>query len=124
MSQYTVTLLTSAARTRVLLVDGTDEILRAVLPAPMQVKNVRAATTLLEGMALWLDRPPRVVVSADELDGTSLLGLTDDFGVPHRSVFYTVEVVERRARRRGRTLGGVGDFRDLRQLNLIAGVPR
>jgi hypothetical protein len=122
MSQYTVTLLMSSTRTRILILDGRDEILRAVLPPPRQVRNVRAATTLLEGLALWLDRSPRVVVSADDLDGTSLLGLTDDFGVPQRGVFYTIEVVERRGRRRRhRTLRGVGDFSDLRQLSLIEG---
>ena len=123
MSEYTVTMLMSATRTRVLVVDGTDEILRAHLPATRQVGSPRAAATLLEGLALWLDRPARVVVSADELDATSLLGLTDDFGVPRRSVYYNVEVVERRVRRPGRRLGGVGDFRELRQLSLIgAGV--
>jgi hypothetical protein len=67
---------------------------------------------LLEGLALWLDRPPRIAVSAADLDGTSFFGLTDDFGTPQPSVYYSVEVVERPVRRRSKGLGGVGDFRD------------
>ena len=72
-------------------------------------------------MALWLDRPPRVVVSAADTDATSFFGLTDEFGNPQRSVYYTVEVVERPVRRRAKRIPGVGDFRDLRQLSFIGG---
>jgi hypothetical protein len=80
---------------------------------------------LLEALALWLDRCPRVVVSADEADATYSFGLTDEIGNPQRSVYYTVEVVARPARRRrGRRIAGVGDFRDLRQLSLVPGERR
>jgi len=46
---------------------------------------------------------------------------TDEIGNPQRSVYYTVEVVARPARRRAKRISGVGDFRDLRQLSLIDG---
>jgi hypothetical protein len=35
------------------------------------------------------------------VDATSLFGLTDDFGTPQRGVYYHVEVVEPKPRRRG-----------------------
>jgi hypothetical protein len=121
MSEYTVTLSLSAARSRVLLTAGPDELLRAVLPPPSEIRHERAVVSLLQSMGMWLDRAPRVVVCADEGDATFLFGLTDELGNPQRSVYYTVDVVERRARRRGRRVVGVGDFRDLRQLSLVRG---
>jgi len=124
MSEYTVTMSFSPARSRILVTAGADELLRAVLPPPRQVRHDRAALSLLEALALWLDRCPRVVVSADEADATYSFGLTDEIGNPQRSVYYTVEVVAQPARRRGRRIVGVGDFRDLRQLTLIHGERR
>ena len=121
MSEYTVTMSFSPARSRILVTGGADELLRAVLPPPRQVRHDRAALSLLEALALWLDCCPRVVVSADESDATYSFGLTDEIGNPQRSVYYAVEVVQRRARRRGRRIAGVGDFRDLRQLTLVPG---
>jgi hypothetical protein len=115
----------SAARSRILVTAGTDEIMRAVLPSTIQVQHPRAAMSLLEGLALWLDQAPRVVVSADESDATFFFHLTDEFGCPQHGVYHTVEVVDPRARpRRGRRITRVGDFRDLRQLNLIGGGSR
>jgi hypothetical protein len=125
MTKYTVTLSLSAARSRILVTTGTDEIMRAVLPATDQVQHPRAALRLLEGLALWLDQAPRVVVSADESDATSFFNLTDEFGCAQHGLYHTVEVVERRARpRRGKRITRVGDFRDLRQLSLIGGGTR
>jgi hypothetical protein len=121
MSEYTVTMSFSGVRSRILVTAGTDEILRAVLPSPRQVRHTQAALSFLEALALWLDHSPRVVVSAAEVDATSLFGLTDDFGTPQRGVYYHVEVVEPRPRRRGKKLAGVGEFRDLRQLSLVPG---
>jgi hypothetical protein len=121
MSEYTVTMSFSPARSRILVTAGADELMRAVLPPPRQVRHDRAALSLLEALALWLDCCPRVVVSADESEATYSFGLTDEIGNPQRSVYYAVEVVQRRARRRGRRIAGVGDFRDLRQLTLVPG---
>ena len=63
MSEYTVTMSFSGVRSRILITAGTDEILRAVLPPPRQVRHTQAALSFLEALALWLDRSPRVVVS-------------------------------------------------------------
>jgi hypothetical protein len=125
MAQYTVTLSLSAARSRVLLTVGTDELMRAILPPTSQVQHPRAVASILEGLAMWLDRPPRVVVSADELDASFFFGLTDELGLPCNSVYRSVEVVTPPVRRpRGRRIDRLGDFRDLRQLSLLAGGSR
>ena len=82
MSEYTVTMSFSPARRRILVTAGADELLRAVLSPQRQVRHDRAALALLEALALWLDRCPRVVVSADEADATYSFGLNES---PSRS---------------------------------------
>jgi hypothetical protein len=120
MSQYTVMLSSSASRTRLLLLDGQDELLRAVLPPGRLLRQRRAASTLLEGLSLWLDARLSVVLSADEAEASYYFDLVGDLGQPVRGVYFEVRMVERRARRRPRRLGGVSDFADLRQLSLLA----
>ncbi|HEY6172951.1 MAG TPA: hypothetical protein VIX73_00855 [Kofleriaceae bacterium] len=103
-----------------LVTEGSDELLRAVLPSPSQLRHERATTTFLEGLALWLDAKLHVVLSVDAKEAGFCLGLTDEMGVGVRSLFFDVEVRDRRARRRpGRRIRGVGDFVDLRQLRLV-----
>jgi hypothetical protein len=121
MSQHTVTISASQKRTKILVTEGSDEVMKAVLPAPFATRHPRALQTLLEGLALMLGQSVRVVVSAADLDGTSYFGLTDDFGTRQNSVYYTVEVVEPRPSRRAQRIPGVGDFGDLRQLSLVRG---
>ena len=116
--------LAAAAGTRVLVKVGEDEVLRARLPHLDQVRNERAVRTLLEGLSLWLDRRLCVVLSADGWENYSRLELTDELGVGARSVHYAVEVVERRHRHRGARLRGLGDFRQVHQLALLAGPRR
>ena len=74
----------------------------------------------LEGLALLLDSTPRVVLSVGERDAGFCLGLTDEMGVGHRSLYYRVEVTTHPARRRcGRRIRGIGNFADLRHLRLL-----
>jgi hypothetical protein len=118
--RYQVVIAPSATRTRVLVTEGSDELLRAVLPSPSQLRHERATTTFLEGLALWLDAKLHVVLSVDAKEAGFCLGLTDEMGVGVRSLFFDVEVRDRRARRRpGRRIRGVGDFVHLRQLRLV-----
>jgi hypothetical protein len=118
--RYQVVIVPSTTRTRVLVTEGPDELLRAVLPSPSQLRHERATTTFLEGLALWLDAKLHVVLSVDAKETGFCLGLTDELGVGMRSLFFDVEVRDRRARRRpGRRIRGVGDFADLRQLRLV-----
>src|ERR1041384_545564 len=108
--RYQVVIAPSATRTRVLVTEGSDELLRAVLPSPSQLRHERATTTFLEGLALCVDAK----------EAGFCLGLTDEMGVGVRSLFFDVEVRDRRARRRpGRRIRGVGDFVNLRQLRQI-----
>jgi hypothetical protein len=119
---YTVVVIPSSMRTRVLVSHGPgpDELLRALLPAPSQVRHTRAAITFLEGMSLWLDAKLQVVLSVDARAAGLCLGLTDELGVGLRSLYFDVEVRDRGVgRRRGQRIRGVGDFADLRQLRLV-----
>jgi len=118
---YQVVIAPSATRTRVLVTEGCDELLRAVLPSSSRLPDERATITFLEGLALWLNAKLHVVLSVDAKEAGFCLGLTDEMGVGVRSLFFDVEVRDRRARRRpGRRIRGVGDFADLRQLRLVS----
>ncbi len=115
----TVTIAPEPERVRILATTPTHDLLKAVLGPPQQA-HPRAAATLLEGIALWYQRPLSVVLSADGSDDGCALGLCDALGFG-RTLYYEVgvAVAERRGRRRRRRdLRGLGDFRDLRQLSL------
>jgi len=118
---YTVAMMPSATRTRVLVSQGPDELLRAVLPPPASVHHEQASIRLLEGLALWLGAKPHVVLCVDDKDAAFCLGLTDEVGLGARTIYFDVEVRSPRGRRRrrGQRVGGVGDFADLRQLWLL-----
>jgi hypothetical protein len=120
MNRFRVTLAPSATRTRVLLTHGPDELMRAVLPPPALVRNIRAAPTLLEALAQWVDAPISAVLSVDAEDAGFCLGLTDEMGCGLHGVFYDVRVVARVRRRvRGRRIHGLGSFADLRLLRPV-----
>jgi hypothetical protein len=120
MTGYKVVLSPSAPWTRVLVSQGPDELVRALLPPASQVRHARAVPTLLEGLAMWLDKRLDVVLSVDAQEVASCLGLTDALGIGAESVYYRVQVSERGVRRRrGTRIRGVGDFGDLRQLRLV-----
>jgi len=117
---YTVVVIPSEARTRVLFTEGPDELLRAILPPPSQLHHERAVITFLESLALWVNAKLHVVLSVDAREAGCCLGLTDELGVGVRSVFFDVEVRDRRPRkRRGQRIRGIGDFADVRQLRLV-----
>jgi hypothetical protein len=117
---YKVVIVPSATRTRMLVSEGPDELLRAVLPPSSQLQYERATITFLESLALRLNAKLHVVLSVDAKEAGCCLGLTDELGVGMRSLFFDVEVRDRRLRRRpGRCIRGVGDFTDLRQLRLV-----
>jgi len=106
----------SQISTRLFLTYQGDELLRAELPSWNPQHLLHAAPTLLEGLALWLQRPLSVVLYADAEASSFGLGLCDGFGTGRDTEHYEVEVVD--PRRRYRTLNS---FRDLSKLSLRGG---
>jgi hypothetical protein len=103
-NRLTVTLDPQAGMTRLLMMEGPDERMRAVL-GPATAAHPRAAETLLEGLALWHQQALSV-------------RLEDALGFGVRNVHFEVEVALRERRRRPRRLSTLGNFGDLRQLCL------
>jgi len=112
-----VTMDPSPQMTRILVMDGRDEMMRAVL-GPAEGSHPRAAVTLLEGLALWHQRTLAVAVCVDERASSSALHLYDGLGEGERNLHFAVAVVPRERRGRGRRLSCLGRFGDLRQLTL------
>jgi hypothetical protein len=116
----TVTIAPEPDRVRLLATTPTHDLLQAIL-GPIRTAHPRAAATLLEGLALWHQRPLSVVLSADDADDGSALGLCDALGYG-RTLHYEVGLAfpdrVARGRRRRRDLRGLGNFRDMRELAL------
>lgn len=106
---------------RVIAMSGVDDTLMKARLAPTP-KHPRALATMLEALAMWQGVPVRAVlaVGANETScdmGSYRVGFPD-FG--EQTPLYSLEVVARVHRRRGRDLlPGMGEFRDLRQLCLF-----
>lgn len=117
LDKIMVTIAPERDRVRILARAGAQDLLKAVL-GPAQSTHPRAAATLLEGLSLWHQQALSVVLlAADSSDGSALC-LCDGLGFGQRSVHYEVGIATRESRARGRrTLSGLGDFRDLRQLS-------
>lgn len=123
MNRLTVTLDPRGAETRVLMMEGSDERMRAVL-GPASGAHPRAAQTLLEGLALWHQQALSVVLCADVWEGTSPLHLEEALGFGVKNMHFEVEVALRQGRRRPRRLHtSLGNFSDLRQLCLAGVMP-
>ena len=109
MMQPRLVIKPSSTTTRLLLT-ANEDLLRATLPPP---RHPRAAHTTLAGLSLWLGHPLSVVLCAGEVASSSALNLYDDFGFGAATAHYQVEILEP-----GRRRGGLGSFRELRQLGL------
>ena len=118
MERISVTMQPLACETRLLVMAGRHELMRAVL-GPATAGHPRAAATRLEGLSLWHQQALSVVVRVGD-EGTSAAtratGVLDDLLFGQRSVHYDVEVAFPGRPRRGRRIQGFGDFADLRQL--------
>ena len=111
-------MMPSEQHTRLMLLQGSRELLRAVLPPLTHVRQPRAVGTLLEALALWADTRLRVVLCANATACTYWLGLTDARGCGARSVFYEVQVVAPQDKRRAAQVHAFGDFEDMQQLSM------
>jgi hypothetical protein len=106
---------------RVLATTPTGE---AVLKARLEAKprHPRALAALLEALSLWQGVPVRAVLAVGEEEPWCDMGLYhvghDDFGT---TPMYRLTTVARlpRPRRGSDPIGGMGDFRDVRQLRLF-----
>lgn len=117
MQAMSVTIAPGWQTTRILAASEDRDVLKAVLPVASSA-HPRAATTLLEGLALWHQQPLSVALCVDERDGScEALQLYDALGYGVQQLHFEVAVVPRTGRGgRGARLGGLGDFRDLRPL--------
>jgi hypothetical protein len=122
VKSITVTLAPEATRVRILMTGPEGEMMRAVL-GPASCMHRRAAATLLEGLSLWHQQPLSVVLVADDQLAGSEMGLFDALGFGARTLHYQVGIAVRGGHR-PRRLGGMGNFRDLRQLALHSEVIR
>lgn len=116
MERITVILAPEPTRVRMLVRGDGRDLMKAVLGSAKQA-HPRAASTLLEGLALWHQRPLGVVVCVDEKCDGHALGLFDALGLGERTVHYEVGVAYHKTSR-SRSMAGVGDFRDLRRMDI------
>jgi hypothetical protein len=117
MERLIVTMEPLPRETRLLVMAGRDEMMRAIL-GPTTASHPRAVATLLEGLSLWHQQALSVVLCADVEASSSATRMFDALGFGEKTVHYEVEVALRDRRRRGRRIHGLGNFRDLRQLCL------
>jgi hypothetical protein len=108
-----------STETRVLVTEGVRQtLLKARLAT--RPHHPRALPTLLESIALWQGQPVHAALVADakaRSSGTSLLA--DCFDVIEPTPLFKLDIVDGSSPRRRRDqLGGMGDYRDLRQLLL------
>ena len=121
MERITVTMQPLPRETRLLVMAGRHEVMRAVL-GPTTARSQRGAT-LLEGLSLWHQQALSVVLCADVEASLSATRMLDQLGFGTRTVHYDVEVAFRAQPRRGRRIPGFGNFGDLRQLCLEGVAP-
>ena len=114
MDRITVVIAPEPTKVRLLARRGRHDLMKAVL-GPAEQAHPRAAATLLEGLALWHQQTLGVVLCADEPFAGCALGLCNALGFGEQNVHYEVGVAPRGPRR---TIPGVGNFADLRQLEL------
>jgi hypothetical protein len=121
MEPTIVRLSAEPTRTRLLMTQGPRDIGKVILPRAPSA-HPRAASTLLEGLSLFLGERLSVVLCVDERSTSSELALLDGLGYGERSIFYEVGVAARMARTDPRAARAVrlpgSDFRDLRRLTL------
>ena len=113
----TVMIAPEADQVRLLATTPTRDLLMAIL-GPVRGAHPRAAATLLEGLSLWHQRRLSVVLSADDADDGSALGLCDALGYGQPLHYEVGLAFPDRARGRRRRLRGLGSFRDMRELAL------
>jgi hypothetical protein len=117
MDELVMTIAATERETRILLMQGPDEVMKARLQAVATPAHRFAGPMLCESMALWHDRRVRAVVSAESEQVLFALGLCDGLGVARSTLHYLVEpFFFDEPRRRGQRLSGLGNFRSEHRL--------
>jgi hypothetical protein len=81
MDELVMTISATSRETRVLLMQGPDEVMKARLRAVATPAHRFAGPMLCEAMALWHDQRVRAVVSAESEQTLFALGLCDGLGI-------------------------------------------
>jgi hypothetical protein len=112
LSDLLVTIVPTRRETRILVMVGRDEVMKARLAPPSGIFP-GAVPMLLEALALWYRCRLRVVISVDADVVSPDLGLLDGIGC---GAPYDVEWVDLGAQHgRGARAQGLGDVRDVRR---------
>jgi len=112
MDELVMTISATERETRILLMQGPDEVMKARLQAVATPAHRFAGPMLCESMALWHDRRVHAVVSAESEQVLFALGLCDGLGVARSTLHYLVEpFFFDEPPRRGQRLSGLGNFR-------------
>src|ERR1700722_128440 len=121
MEPTIVRLSPESTQTRLLMTRGARDLGKVILPGAAHA-HPRAASTLLEGLSLFLGERLCVVLCVDERSTSCELDLLDGLGYGARSLFYDVGVAARLSRRGPRSARRLrlpaGYFRDLRRMTL------
>jgi len=102
--------------TRILVTDRDEVRLKARLSA--SPAHPRALSWLLEAVALWEGARGRAVLSVGELRRTYAASFGSDWFTDFGGPLYSLKVVEGPAVGLRDRLGGLGSFRDLKQLRI------
>lgn len=115
MTTTQVMIASTPTQTRVLVTQGRNDVLKAILPPPTSA-HPQGPARLLEGLALWQRHRLFVALHAEPWDGfCGGVGLCDALGLGEQNLYYDVQVCVPNARPR-RIRGIPGDFRELRRL--------
>lgn len=117
MDSPSLLLWPSARQTRLWLTHGPPEKPRAVPPPLRHLRQGRAVTTLLEGLALWMDLLLRGVRCASAPAASSWRGWTGARGVGMRGNRYDAQLVDERT---AAQVHGLGDCEELHALGEAA----
>ena len=122
MERIRVMMQPEPRETRLLVMSGRHEVMRAIL-GPVTASHPRAAATFLEGLSLWHQQALSVVLFASDAASSSATRMFDDLGFGVKTVHYEVEVAFPAHPRRSRRIQGFGNFGELRQLGLEGVTP-
>ena len=104
-----------ATETKLLMMKGRDQVMKAILP-PASHAHHRAASTLVEALALWYQQQLSVVLYADVWAEPFATGFCDVFGFGEDHLHYAVEVVNPRPKEEGRQLLFTSCFSELEEI--------